>query len=163
MRRRKFIRNLLLASGGGVAGLALERESAIKPGPPPEKSKGDSRVARPQPGDTPFSKTPIAPDYAARRRMFLEWVAQRGTPPERNGVLIDLVKFEAGTCKAITPAALDDALAFLAAGYTRWTDKPSISVLLQLGVRGAEAKAFGAIGADLSGIKLSTNPANPKP
>jgi hypothetical protein len=113
VRRRKFIRNLLLASGGGVAGLALERESAIKPGPPPEKSKGDSRVARPQPGDTPFSKTPIAPDYAARRRMFLEWVAQRGTPPERNGVLIDLVKFEAGTCKAITPAALDDALAFV--------------------------------------------------
>jgi len=53
-------------------------------------------------------------------------------------------------------ATLDDALAFLAAGYTRWTDKPSISVLLQLGVRGAEAKAFGAIGADLSGIKLYT-------
>jgi hypothetical protein len=103
----------LLVSGGGLAGLAVERETSIKPGPPPEKSMGDSAVARPRPGDTPFSKIPIAPDYAARRRMFLQWVAQRGTPQGRNGVLIDLVKFEAGACKAITPAALDDALAFV--------------------------------------------------
>jgi hypothetical protein len=113
MRRRKFIRNLLLASGGGLAAFAAERETSIKPGPPPDASKEDSRVARPQPGDAPFSKTPIAPDYATRRRMFLDWVAQRGTPQGRNGVLIDLVKYEAGAIKTITSAALDDALSFV--------------------------------------------------
>lgn len=113
MRRRKFIRNLLLASGGGLAAFAAERETSIKPGPPADASKEDSQVARPKPSDAPFSKIPIAPDYAARRRMFLEWVAQRGTPQGRNGVLIDLVKYEAGAVKTITAAALDDALSFV--------------------------------------------------
>lgn len=112
MRRRKFIRTLLLVSGGGLAGLAVERETAVKPGPPPA-SQENSAPARPHPGDTPFSKTPIAPDYAARRRMFLDWAAQRATPHERGGVLIDLVKFEAGAIKTISAAALDDALAFV--------------------------------------------------
>jgi hypothetical protein len=93
VRRRKFIRNLLLVSGGGLAGVAVERKLSIQAGPPSEKSMGDSAVARPRPGDTPFSKTPIAPDFAARRRMFLEWLAKRATPQGRNGVLIDLVKF----------------------------------------------------------------------
>jgi len=113
VRRRKFIRNLLLASGGGLAAIAAERETAIKPGPPSDASKEDSRVARPRPGDTPFSKTPIAPDYSARRGMYLHWIAQRPTPHQRSGVLVDLVKFESGASKAITPAALDDALAFV--------------------------------------------------
>jgi hypothetical protein len=45
--------------------------------------------------------------------MFLDWVAQRGTPQGRNGVLIDLVKYEAGAIKTITSAALDDALSFV--------------------------------------------------
>lgn len=113
MRRRKFIRNLLLASGGGLAAFAAERETAVAPGPPPELSKQDSVVARPRPGDTPFSKTPIAPDYASRRRMYLDWITPRATSHERGGVLVDLVKFEAGACKTITAPALDDALAFV--------------------------------------------------
>lgn len=35
LRRRKFICNLLLASGGGLAAFAAERETSIKSGPPP--------------------------------------------------------------------------------------------------------------------------------
>ena len=96
--------------------MVFERETVTKPGLP--IAIYDHPTSRcPKPGDAPFSKTPIARDYATRRRMYLDWVAQRATPHDRGGVLNDMVKFAAGICKAITPAALDEALAFVNARH----------------------------------------------
>jgi len=67
---------------------------------------------RPSAGDAPFNRSAIAPTYAERRRMYLDWAAKRPTPRSRGGVFNDLLKLEAGTIKTPSPEALEEALAF---------------------------------------------------
>jgi hypothetical protein len=67
---------------------------------------------RPNPGDAPYSKTPIAASYEERRQMYLYWASKHATPKSRGGVLNDLLKLEAGTIKTPSVEALEEALSF---------------------------------------------------
>lgn len=111
MERRQFIRNTAIAiSAMSLGGIAVEHETATKPGLPLASKEHEHPTSRrPGPEDAPFSKSAIAPTYAERKRMYLNWVSQRKTPDDQHGILFDLIKLEAGTIKTVSPAALKDA------------------------------------------------------
>ena len=104
-----FVAGIAVVLAGGIA---LDRATATKT-QWPQAHFEYAPTKHPRPGDTPFSKTPIAPTYAERRRMYLAWASQQPTPNERGGVMVDLLKMEAGTIKTLSPGALNDALEFV--------------------------------------------------
>jgi len=113
MQRRKFIRNAtLLAAAGGVGWAVLDRETLVQPGLPPLHFDIPT-PRRPRAGATPYSRVPIAPTYAERRAAYLHWAAQAPTPPNRGGVLHDLIKLEAGVIKTVSAEPLAAALDFV--------------------------------------------------
>ena len=111
MLRRQFIRNAAITiSATTLGGIAIEHETATKPGLPlADQEHEHPGPGRPGPEDAPFSKTAIAPTYAERKRMYLNWVSRKKTPDDQHGILFDLIKLEAGTIKTMSPAALKDA------------------------------------------------------
>ena len=94
-----------------VGGIVFDSIAAVKPAMPPIR-EGEPEPARPTASDEPFHETPIAPTFAERRQMYLDWVLTQPTSDERGGVWTDIVKLEAGT-ESINPVALQDALNFV--------------------------------------------------
>jgi hypothetical protein len=90
----------------------IDQLTAIVPAWPPPKLDYASTV-HPQPGDVPFCKTPIAPTYDDRRRMFIAWASRQPTSNESGGVMTDLIKLESGTIKTVSTGPLKDALDFV--------------------------------------------------
>jgi len=108
--RRKFLIN---------SGVSVAAVMAGAPGigcSPGHKSKTVKFVhpdaRRPSPGDTPYSRTPLALTYAERKRIYLDRESKHDTPKSRGGVFNDLIKLEAGTIKSPSPEALQEALTF---------------------------------------------------
>lgn len=113
MRRREFIQNfLMVVSGGALGWLGLDWATVSKPGLPRANFEHPER-RRPHPGDAPFSRTPIAATYGERRQMYLDWVVKQATPNDKKGVLLDLIKLEAGAINTPADNALKDALDFV--------------------------------------------------
>lgn len=96
-----------------LGGVTIERAMAANSQWPPPR-EGLPVPQRPGPDDPPFHRSPLAPTFTERRRLFLEWVAAHPTPPDRNGIWADLCKLELGK-GPVSPDALGDALAFVAA------------------------------------------------
>ena len=94
-----------------VGGVVFDSVAAVKPSMPPLR-EGDPEPAHPMASDITFSKTPIAPTFAERRQMYLDWVMTQPTSDERGGVWTDIVKLNAGA-ESINPVALQDALDFV--------------------------------------------------
>ena len=93
----------------GVFG--FDRMAAVKPAMPPER-KGDPNPTRPLAEDLPFSRVPLAPTYAERRQLYLDWVMTQPTPEDRGGVWTDIVKLSAGGTQ-VNSVALQAALDFV--------------------------------------------------
>ena len=93
--------------------LAVNRATTVTKAGWPSAHFDYAPSAHPKPGEALFSKTLIAPTYAERRQMYLAWASQQPTPNERGGVMVDLLKMEAGTIKTLSPGALNDALDFI--------------------------------------------------
>jgi len=88
--------------------LAFDRVFAVQPEWPVGR-EGEPSPTRPQPGDEPFHKTPIAPTLAERRQHYYDWVLPQPTSDERGGVWTDIVKLEAGA-ESLNPLAFQAAL-----------------------------------------------------
>jgi SAM-dependent methyltransferase len=111
-------RKLIWLAAGAVfllaAWIMIDPLTPTKPAWPPLRF--DYSPARhPEPGDPPFSKAPIAATYEERRRMYMDWASRRPTSNERGGIMMDLVKLEAGAAKTVSTVPFDDALDFMKA------------------------------------------------
>lgn len=95
-----------------IGGILLDQVTATRSSLPPVR-EGQPQPARPQPGDPTFSKTPIAPTYAERRQMLLDWARDKPTSEERGGIFTDLVKLAAGAIEHPSATALQNALDFV--------------------------------------------------
>ena len=91
--------------------LYAENALAVKPAWPAAR-EGEPLPRRPLPDDAPFLKEPLAPSFAERRQIYLDYASALPTPAERGGVWTDLAKLENGG-RAISAEALDAALAFV--------------------------------------------------
>jgi hypothetical protein len=91
-----------------VAGIVIYQMTSTRPAYPVRT--GDPQPRRPQPGDPPFVRVPIAPTYAARRQMYLEWLLTQPTPDERGGVWADIAKLAADPSTRVNAVALADAI-----------------------------------------------------
>lgn len=100
---------LLLALLAG--GFYAENTLATRPSWPAAR-EGEPQPVRPQPGDEPFRREPIAPSFAERRQLFLDFAASQPTPEERGGIWNDLARLENGAVRLSAPA-LEAALAFV--------------------------------------------------
>ncbi len=88
----------------------LETFTATRPSMPPPRSM-EFQARRPD--GRPFSRALVAPTYAERRRLYLEWVSQRPTPADRGGIFNDLQKLAAGAIEHPSQPALQAALDFV--------------------------------------------------
>ncbi len=102
---------LILLAAFMIAALAVDQLTATRPEYPARS--GDPIPTRPQAGDSPFVRTPLAPTYEARRQMYLDWLVTQPTPNERGGVWADIAKLAADPATKINVKALQDALDFV--------------------------------------------------
>jgi hypothetical protein len=94
-----------------IGGVIFDSMAAVKPAMPPAR-EGDPDPVRPNADDEPFHRTPIAPTYAERQQMYLDWVMTEPTSDESGGVWTDIVKLAAGA-QSVNPLALQAALDFV--------------------------------------------------
>ena len=109
--RRKLIAGAALtAAAAGV--LVVDQQTSTWPQWPPART-GESIPRQPQASDPRFLRTPLAPNFGERRKLFLDYAAARPTPDERGGIFTDLVKLEAGVIDTVSAPALQAALDFV--------------------------------------------------
>jgi hypothetical protein len=108
---KKYQKWLIVLAVLVIVGIVVDQLTATRPTYPVRT--GDSIPARPQPGDVPFSRTPIAATYEARKTAYLQWLLTQPTPDERGGVWADIVKLAADPITKINEKALQDALDYV--------------------------------------------------
>ncbi|MBI4892337.1 MAG: hypothetical protein HY821_17065 [Acidobacteria bacterium] len=101
---------LWIIAAAAAALWLLDALTATRPAMPPARSM-DFQTRRPD--GRPFSRTLIAPTFAGRRRLYLEWAAQRPTPADRGGIFNDLQKLASGAIDHPSQPALQAALDFV--------------------------------------------------
>ncbi|MFZ5857982.1 MAG: hypothetical protein ACOYZ6_14225 [Chloroflexota bacterium] len=94
-----------------IVGIIVDQVTVTRPEYPVRE--GDPVPTRPQPGDEPFARTPIAPTYEERKAAYLEWLLTKPTPDERGGVWADIAKLAADPSTKINERALQDALDYV--------------------------------------------------
>ena len=94
-----------------IVGIVIDQLTVTRPEYPVRE--GDSLPTRPQPGDEPFARTPIAPTYEERKAAYLDWLLTKPTPEERGGVWADIAKLAADPSTKINEKALQDALDYV--------------------------------------------------
>ncbi|MTI96445.1 MAG: hypothetical protein FH749_13395 [Firmicutes bacterium] len=75
-------------------------------------SAGGQSPRRPQPGDRPFHKVPLAETYGERQRLFLDWATEHPTPDDLYAIWAEICKLARGAA-AIAGKTLDFALEFV--------------------------------------------------
>ena len=95
-----------------VVGIIVDQVTVTRPAYP-VRAEGDPVPSHPQPGDVPFARVPIAPNYEERKAAYLDWLLTQPTPDERGGVWADIAKLSVDPTIKINEKALQDALDYV--------------------------------------------------
>jgi len=99
---------VVLVAGGWIT---VYQVTHVEPEWPAER-EGDPVPERPEEGDPPFHREPLAPTLEERQDKYLEWAKEEPTPEGRNGIWAEVAKLEAGDHE-IDNAVLDYAMEFV--------------------------------------------------
>ena len=94
-----------------VAAIVVDQLTVTRPEYP--EREGEPAPTRPQAGDDPFAREPLAPTYEERKQLYLEWLLAQPTPDERGGVWADIMKLSVDPAIKINDKALQDALDYV--------------------------------------------------
>jgi hypothetical protein len=111
MRKKRTI-GLALILIVAVGALVVDAVTAVRPRWP-EAREGAPIPQRPDPDDSPFHQTPLAPTYEERQALFLAYVAEQETPESRGGIWTDIAKLAYDDATPISEAALRSAVDFV--------------------------------------------------